>query len=181
MDLKVFGCLAAVQVPTTKHKKLEAERDIGTYIGHSVNSPDLLVLMPNGKVIKSQHVFLHEHIRGADRESIFAPPNKDCLIQSTPTPENWVGDVPEYIHQYKMPENEITEKHDKNGSQQLENGGEFIRKWIEGPDVPYVTNYEPKHQEQCSLAAITNSINQDTPISIKSALSNKQWRKSMQK
>ncbi len=80
-----------------------------------------------------------------------------------------------------MPENEITEKHDKNGSQQLENGGEFIRKWIEGPDAPYVTNYEPKHQEQCSLAAITNSINQDTPISIKSALSNKQWRKSMHK
>ncbi len=79
LELKVFGCLAAVQIPSNRHRKLDLERNEGIYIGHSVNSPDLLVLMPGGNVVKSQHVFLHEHIRGVDRESIFAPPDKNCL------------------------------------------------------------------------------------------------------
>ncbi len=45
-DLRVFGCLAAVQVPQKQHNKLDFERTIGTYIGNSSNSPDLLVLVP---------------------------------------------------------------------------------------------------------------------------------------
>ncbi len=59
LQLKVFGCLTAVQIPSNKHKKLDMERSMGIYIGNSVNSPDLLILSPGGKVIKSQHVFLH--------------------------------------------------------------------------------------------------------------------------
>ncbi len=41
IDLKAFGCLAAIHVPPTIHKKLEYERHARIYIGNSTNSLDL--------------------------------------------------------------------------------------------------------------------------------------------
>ncbi len=81
VDLKVFGCLAAVQVPAIMHKKLEYERQIGIYVGNSTNSPDLIILLPNGRTVSSQHVFIHEHLRGIDKASIFSAPDGSCLPQ----------------------------------------------------------------------------------------------------
>ncbi len=89
LDLRVFGCLAAVQIPVTLHKKLEHERQMGTYVGNSTNSPDFIILLPSGRTISSQHVFMHEHLRGIDKESIFTPPDGLCLpqIKDRPTSE----------------------------------------------------------------------------------------------
>ncbi len=95
LDLRVFGCLAAVQIPATLHKKLEYERQMGTYVGNSTNSPDFIILLPSSRMISSQHVFMHEHLRGVDKESIFSPPDGLCLpqIKDKPTSPELVGDV----------------------------------------------------------------------------------------
>eukprot|EP01084_Bolivina_argentea_P110500 197286_1 len=62
IDLKALGCLAAIQVPAIMLKKLEYERQLGTYVGNSTNSPDFIILLPSGRTISSQHVFMHEHL-----------------------------------------------------------------------------------------------------------------------
>ncbi len=88
LDLRVFGCLATAQIPGKKHRKLDFERNMGISVGNSGNSPDLFILVPGGKVIKSQHVFLHEHLRGIAHKSILVSPDKNCLPQITRTPNS---------------------------------------------------------------------------------------------
>ncbi len=222
IDLRVFGCLAAVQIPKKVHRKLDFERNVGIYIGNSGNSPDLLILVPGGKVIKSQHVFLHEHLRGIDHEGVLVLPDKNCLpqIRELPTPEKWVGDLPQWedVPQWKAershtensqetqlptidsvinntPDNEscTVTVNERNGSNNNESeSSSFLQKWIQGDYTPHSPSNEIPYQgpnvphlssnvQKCLLATlISNNVGNDTPKNVKSALTNKMWKKSME-
>ncbi len=58
---------------------------------------------------------------------------------------------------------------------------EFICKWIQGPDVPYLPSNTHKNQEKYVLTtSTTNNLDNDATTNAKSALSNKLQRKSME-
>ncbi len=66
-------------------------RDVVVYPTNRVMNPTL----PSSRTISSQHVFMHEHLRGVDKGSIFSPPDGLRLpqIKDIPSSSEPVGDV----------------------------------------------------------------------------------------
>ncbi len=81
----------------------------------------------------------------------------------------------------EMKHAELSDERNENDNHRPEDA-EFIRKWIKGPDVPYLSSNKSKNQEQCLLAAsTTNDIDHDTPTNAKSVYyrincGENQWR-----
>ncbi len=80
----------------------------------------------------------------------------------------------------EMKHAELSDERNENDNHRPEDA-EFIRKWIKGPDVPYLSSDELPNQGHCLSATITNNdIDQDIPKNAKHALFNKLWNKSME-
>ncbi len=198
-DLKVFGCLAAVQVPSTMRRKLKYERKLGTYIGNSSNSPDFIILLPEGRIIHSQHIFFHEHLRGVDYKSILSPLDGSYLpeLQDTVISDDSVGDLhrmpPQINGETLLDHNKVYyqedfEDEDNKLSKTLgmETTVTPAQYGCGAPDeMAQIQHNDPRYRvgpdQLGSLALLADNKSEgDVPNSPKDALKSKIWKASME-